>query len=489
LSDIGDIRNSYGKYYLALNAGYKYFEYQQRRIVPKLEALERGEILRLAIFMSPGDSKSDLTTRNFVPYYLGKHPDHNAMVCSYSAELASDDFGAKIKRRMEESALHLKIFPDSALTQDSRSKKHFATIKDGHFYAVGFDGGITGRRIDLFGLDDLVKNWEEAESEATQVKLFETYMGVVKDRLKPNAKIFLCAHRWTMNDVYKRIIDAEGTVENGGDWTVLTLPAEDPPGCGTFLWEDYHGKKHYEDFKKKNDKIWWGKFQQNPSASEEFWFKEQWLNFYDIAPKVGKFKAYLFCDPGASKDRKSDRTSIQVFCAGQDKKLFLVDWVLDKMHPGERQKVLERLIRRWSPEINIYEEYGMVTDTWYFNEAAEKNGFDAVLTPVGRKGPRHNLSKATRIDGLKPWFEEGRIFLPRKFNYTMTNGQTVDLVQRFIKEEYLVYKGTGSVSHEDDLDAMSRVNEPEVIFDWWVPENERPERKPTMVGSSWESLY
>lgn len=492
MSTIQQLRDSYGKYYLALNPGYKYYPYQQEKMVPKMEAVERGELLRVAFFMPPGDSKSDLTTRNFSPYYFGKHPEQNVMVCSYGADLASDDFGARIKARME-NPLQLKIFPNGRLTKDSRSKTHFTTIKGGNFYSVGYQGGITGKRLDLMILDDLIKNWEEAESEATQAELFQTYTGVIKDRLKPGAKIIMCAHRWTLNDVYKRIIDDEGTVEQGGEWTVVNLPAEDPPDSGNFLWEEYHGKKHYEDFKRRKDKTWYGKFQQNPGAAEDFWFKEAHLSFYDIAPPVGKYKTYLICDPGASKDRKSDRTSIQVYAAGADKKLFLVDWVLDRMHVGERQKTLERLIRRWTPELNLYEEYGLVNDVFYFNDAAEKNGFDALLTPVGKKGPRHNLAKETRIDGLKTWWEDGRIILPRKFEYTMTNGQKVDLVQRFIKEEYSIYKGKGSVPHEDDLDCMSRINDIEPPygpgFEWYVPQSEQPARLANTSSAGWEANY
>jgi hypothetical protein len=489
---IDDIRNSYGKYFLAMNQSYKYYPYQQEKIVPALQLILDGVISKLAIFMSPGDSKSDLTTRNFPPFYLGKFPDRNVMVCSYGADLASDDFGAKIKARME-SELHLKIFPDSKLTKDSRSKTHFTTVKDGNFYSVGYTGGITGKRLNLIILDDLIKNWEEAESETTQQALFDTYAGVIKDRMRPGGAIVMCAHRWTPRDVYKRILDDDGTIEEGGDWFVVKLPAEDPPGCGTYLWEEFHGKKHYEDFKRKDDKIWWGKFQQEPSRAQDFKFKEQWLNFYDVAPPANRFKNYLFCDPAASKTRTSDFTEMQVYAAAEEEKLILVDWIHDRLHPGERQKALDRMFRKYHPEIALYEEYGLVCDTAYFNEAARTKGFDVFLTPVGKSGPRHNLAKHHRIEELIPWYEEGRIILPRKFPYKMANGQEVDLTHRFIEEEYKLYRGEKSIPHEDALDCQSRINDVMAPwgpgFDWYVPENERPERRVIGHAGSWEAVY
>src|ERR1043166_9700866 len=113
---IEDAQNSLGDYYLAVNPGYSYVPYQQERIIPKLEALERGDISRLMIFMSPGHAKSDLTTRTFIPWFLGRNPTKNAMSLSYSKDLAVDDFGSRIKERMG-NATHQKIFPDSKLSR------------------------------------------------------------------------------------------------------------------------------------------------------------------------------------------------------------------------------------------------------------------------------------------------------------------------------------------------------------------------------------
>lgn len=489
MSTIEQIKNSLGQYVLAMNRNYKFVPFHQEKIVPALEAVERGEIKRLMINMPPRHAKTEIATISFIPWWLGRHPAGSAMVASYSYELAKD-FGSKIKARMTDQ-LYTKIFRNSKLSKDIRSRNFLRTVSGGSFYAMGFDGAMSGKGINLALLDDAIKNHEEAESEARQEFLMDIYESTIKARLEPSPDKFepaivIAMTRWAIRDFCGRVLEKEGRREEGGEWTVLTLPAQS--ASGEYLWEDRFGKDHYEKA-KRDDNTWSALYQQDPAASQSFWFKKDWLNFYDIPPRVGKFKAYLICDPGASKDRKSDRTSTIVLCAGQDKKLFWVDWVLDRLHPGERQKMLERIIRRWNPEINIYEEYGLVNDTWYFNEAAEKGGFDAVLTPVGKKGPRHNLSKEQRIDGLKPWFQEGRIFLPRKFEYTMSNGEKVDLTKRFIDEEYSLYKGKGSVAHDDDLDALSRINEPEINFEWYVPENERPERQVRGHAGSWQSVY
>jgi hypothetical protein len=76
----------------------------------------------------------------------------------------------------------------------------------------------------------------------------------------------------------------------------------------------------------------------------------------------------------------------------------------------------------------------------------------------------------------------------------MQNGDKIDLTRRFIDSEYSLYRGKGSIPHEDALDCQSRLNDVEPPYgpgyEWYIPENERPEHKPkAAVGSSWESLY
>ena len=53
-------------------------------IIQNLEAVERGEINRLMIFMPPRHGKSLLTTMIFPGWYLGRHPERNVITTTYS---------------------------------------------------------------------------------------------------------------------------------------------------------------------------------------------------------------------------------------------------------------------------------------------------------------------------------------------------------------------------------------------------------------------
>src|ERR1017187_2914969 len=79
-------------------------------IVDKLEAVERGDISRLMIFMPPRHGKSLLGTQIFPAWCLGRDLDRSIISASYGQELA-DDFGRQV-RNMVSDPLHRAIFPE-----------------------------------------------------------------------------------------------------------------------------------------------------------------------------------------------------------------------------------------------------------------------------------------------------------------------------------------------------------------------------------------
>lgn len=490
MTSLEELRESYGTYYLALNPDYKWVEFQQERIIRPLEAVARGTLKRLMIFMPPGHAKTDLSTRNFVPWYMGKFPQKNTMVVSYAASLASDDFGGKVKERLQHE-LHKLIFPECRFAQDSHSRTQFRTTKGGTFYSVGFGGSLAGKRVDLMVLDDLIKNDDEADSENTQEKLFNTYGSVVKSRMRPGGAIVFVIHRWRPRDIAGRILELEGRVENGGDWTVVTIKAEEPPG--KYLWEDHYGKSHYEQAKRFEDS-WESLWQQDPKGSRSLWFKRDWLEFYDVCPPRDKFHNYMIVDPAMGTGKTSDRTAIHVWAAGPEQRYILVDWVCDRLDPGKRAQMIISMAKRWMPKQVIYEEVGLMSDTYFIRKMMQEQQTPPRLypIPVGRHGPRHMLSKELRIKELVPIFFDRKIILPRKFMYTNSEGKRIDLTQMFIDQEYSNYKGKGSTQFDDNLDCMSRIREPELVWRFYEGQQEKQEPKSSrgrFQATTWESVY
>lgn len=158
-------------------------------LAEKLEAVERGEIKRLMVFMPPRHGKSNQASEVFPAWYLGRKPDRQVMFTTYAQDLA-DGFGRKVRNAVADPR-HVRSFPDSVLSEDSQSAKRFNTTAGGVYYAVGVGGPVTGRGADLLLLDDPLKNREEADSKLIRDKLWDWYASTAYTRLMPGGAVVL----------------------------------------------------------------------------------------------------------------------------------------------------------------------------------------------------------------------------------------------------------------------------------------------------------
>ena len=128
-------------------------------ISDKLQAVMRGEIKRLMVWMPPRHGKSMQITETLPSYYLGRHPDNQVICVSYGADLA-ERFGRANRQKVSEYGQQMWGI---SLSRSSSSATNWGI--EGHaggMRSVGFGGGITGQGADLLIIDDPVKNREEA---------------------------------------------------------------------------------------------------------------------------------------------------------------------------------------------------------------------------------------------------------------------------------------------------------------------------------------
>jgi hypothetical protein len=67
-----------------------------RLIAEKLEVVERGEVTRLMVTAPPRHGKSELVSRRFPSWFLGRNPAKQFIGASYGADLAAD-FGRDVR--------------------------------------------------------------------------------------------------------------------------------------------------------------------------------------------------------------------------------------------------------------------------------------------------------------------------------------------------------------------------------------------------------
>jgi hypothetical protein len=89
------------------------------QIAEQLERVERGEIDRLMLLVPPRHGKSELASRRFPAWYLGRHPDHQFISASASVTLA-EDFGRDV-RNLIASPEYAQVF-DNRLAEDSQAR-------------------------------------------------------------------------------------------------------------------------------------------------------------------------------------------------------------------------------------------------------------------------------------------------------------------------------------------------------------------------------
>lgn len=192
-------------------------------ICQKLEAIESGQCKRLMIFTPPRHGKSELVSKRFPAWYLGRNPDKQIISASYGSELASD-FGRDVRNIIGDQ-LFANVFPGMGLAEDSQAKHRWHTNRGGSYVSAGVGSPITGRGADILNIDDPVKDRASAESAIIRESIWAWYKSTAHTRLMPGGSVILTMTRWHEDDLAGRLIEAQKT---GGDqWDILCLPAFD----------------------------------------------------------------------------------------------------------------------------------------------------------------------------------------------------------------------------------------------------------------------
>ena len=406
-------------------------------IARQLERVENGEVKRLMLFVPPRYGKSELASINFPAWYLGKHPEKEIIVASYSAELAQD-FGYKT-RNLVAGEEYGTLF-DTRLMEDSKSKAKWLTKEKGGYTAVGVGGAITGRGANILLIDDPVKNREDAESETMRSKTWDWYTSTAYTRLEKNAAVILIMTRWHMDDLAGRLLKKQ---EEGGDkWEVIEFPAianqdEEHRKLGEPLWPE---KFNLETLAQTKSVVgnydWHALYQQNPVATENQEFKPEFFQYRTIENvKSLDTRNFLTIDTAISEKASADYTGFCLNFVDRENKWNLKAWRM-RISPKDLIDMLFSLKDDWNIETIGIEKtiYLQAIKPFLDDEMRKRNKFLRVVEL------QHNQqAKETRIRGLIPRYESKSIFYIK--------GECDDLEE----EQTTFPKGI----HDDTLDATA----------------------------------
>jgi predicted phage terminase large subunit-like protein len=258
--------------------------------------------------------------------------------------------------------------------------------------------------------------------------------------------------RYHANDAYKEVIDA-GTAKPR-----IHLLTKD----GTANGEPVLRSKEWVQGKRKDmgPYIFACQMLQNPQADETQGFKEDWIKYHDGFTRMG-MNVYLVFDPAGAKNKRSDYTSGWAVGLGPDGNVYILDMVRDRLNLTQRAQLVMKWHRKWRPIGTAgvrYEKIGMQADIEHIQEVQRQQNYRFEITEVGGQIPKNE-----RIKRLIPYFEQGRVFLPRTHYYTDYQGKTEDLIQVFLQQEYKPFPVS---VHDDMLDGLARLIEPEYPLIW-----------------------
>jgi len=225
-------------------------------------------------------------------------------------------------------------------------------------------------------------------------------------------------------------------------------------------------KKKYNDM---GESTFFAQMLQNPISDELQAFKPEWVHHYDNTSahfSCRNMNVFILYDPANEKKKREaddpDYTAMMVLGLAPDNNYYLLDMVRDRLNPTERINLLIKLHKRWNaksgrPPKVICEQYGMMTDAFYLKKAQDDINYRFPLIKVGG-----NMKKEDRIKRLVPIFQQGRFYLPKIIFYDNVAGERVELVRQFIEDELMIFPRKGYNSHDDMLDALSRIMDQDV---------------------------
>lgn len=395
-----------------------------QRLEKFAEAIEQKKSPRLMIFMPPRHGKSEIGSKTFPGWYLGRNPKHEVIACSYSGDLAKD-FSRKV-RDMIEMEKFQSVFA-TRLSKDSKSVERWNTSVGGGFVAAGVQGPITGRGAHLGIIDDPVKDREEAESETTRQKIKDWYSSTFYTRLSPGGGVLIIQTRWHEDDLagwlleVMKAAEAEAAVTgewpvDADRWEVVRYPAIatcDEPfrNQGEALHEARYPLAALQKIKRAMmPRDWEALYQQNPVSQDGDYFTKGMIRYYDTTPPIGEMRIYAAGDLAIGQTEANDYTVFGVIGIDRHQNMYLLDLHRGRWNAlGIIDKMFE-IHRRWEPEI-FGLETGHIDMTLepFLLKRMEETGVRIAYEKLRTRGK----DKQTRARPIQGRMEQGKVFFPR----------------------------------------------------------------------------
>lgn len=410
-----------------------------------LDAVKRKESPRLMLTMPPRSGKSEIVSRRFPAYTLGRYPDMSIIATSYSADLASRN-NRDVQRVMDDKS-YRDLFPNSSLYgKNIRSVSQGIYLRNsdifeivGHkgvYKSAGVGGGITGMGGDILIVDDVFKDRSEADSPTIRNKVYNWYTSTLYTRLSPGGGILIIMTRWHTDDLCGRLLEKDKDAKN---WEVIEYPAiatHDEPHRkkGEALHPERYDLEQLLQIKSDiGSRDWEALYQQKPTVDGGTVFKKEWFKYWNVLPS--RFDTMI-----TSWDMTFKGTDGTDYVVGQvwgrkGADCYLIDQVRKRMSFTETLHEFIKLSNKYPKALKKLVEDkangSAVIDTL-------KNTVQGI-TPIEPDG-----GKVSRAYAVTPMLEAGNVYIPSP------------LVCPWIEDYITELINFPVVAHDDQVDATTQ---------------------------------
>lgn len=333
----------------------------------------------LIIEEPPRHGKSELTSHYLPAWFLGTFPDKRVMLASYQDTFASS-WGGKARDTL--NMIGPDIFGIQVNPKRAAADWWDVAGRKGGMVTAGVGGQFTGRGADLLIADDLVKNWEEAQSETIRNKAWNFWRSTARTRLEPGGVICVIGTRWHEDDIIGRLLAMQGDSPEGENHELydehadrylrvrLPMLAEGPDDVpedeeyvpdplgrapGEALW-----RERYDEMAARNIRatsraiIWAAMYQQRPAPVEGAMFQRDW--FEVVPPPSCKVKAIRRWDLAGTEEGEGDDpdwTAGVKIGLGEDGVFYVLDVVRFRDTPGGNEKRIAATAARDGRKVKI----------------------------------------------------------------------------------------------------------------------------------------
>lgn len=327
----------------------------------------KGDIKKLIISVPPQHGKSQGSSINIPAQMIGRNPDLKIATVCYSATKARK-FGRKVKQLMSEPK-YKELYPEARMAEkgDTNYINTAEEIEmvgyDGSLKMVGYQGGLTGDPVDVLLMDDLYKDWKEANSPIIRDNVIDWYVTVADTRLHNNSQQLIVFTRWHEEDLVGFIekneevisIDSWQDVEDNkyrDVWFKINFeaikmsdPTElDPRKENEPLWPARHSLKKLQKSRSKDPVKFDSLYQGNPTSKEGLLYGSDWKTYNKQPDNIIIRKNYT-----DTADTGDDMLCSIDYDLSSDGFMYVIDII----YTGEAMEVTEPLVSSMLDRDNV----------------------------------------------------------------------------------------------------------------------------------------